>query len=931
MIGAAAWHALQDHGVLEGMAFGEVLSLPGLERRSLHLRAHRSGRHICVDIEPIRHDPRQSPPVILAQSILETFKHATTRVGLCELAVTGLRAVTGFDRVMAYRFHDDGHGEVIAEARAARLEPYLGLHYPAADIPPQARRLYMRQRVGTIADANYRPVPLLADPALPDDAPVDLTYSALRSASPVHREYMRNMKTAASMTIGLVSASASAGPKLWGMLVCHNTKPIVAGPELRAVAGMIGQVVSLLLSSLSDAEVYAQRFERQTTLNVLVSRLVGSLPLPEALTAGDLDLLNLVDAAGAVVRIDGTVHRLGQTPPLSATEHALALLQHLAGGAVLAIDDLGKRHPELADCAADGSGALLLPLGQDSGDAILWFRPEMSRTVVWGGNPNEHGTADPATGRLSPRGSFTAWKEIVSGRSEPWAEVDLALARELGTAFEHAVAQRTKAELARLRHYDPLTGLPNRSLLQQRLAEAQKDTATGLALLFLDLDRFKQINDTMGHAAGDALLVEVARRLVGAAGPDHVTARLGGDEFVILCRGLDQDAIADLSERVRAAIEAPYEIAGRTCNVSASIGIAFGDQLGGLDLVRAADAAMYAAKRGGGNRGVMFGPSLSDQAQRQVALDHDMREALSAGDQFVLLYQPLFRISAGTKWLVGFEALLRWQHPRHGCMLPDQFIPQAEKSGLIAPLGEWVLANALRHGRALQRLRPNAEMRMAVNISASQLPQAGFCTGLAGALEAEAFPPAALSLEVTDSILADVAATSVLAQIRKLGVRVAIDDFGIGHSSHRILHRLQADEVKLDRRFFDDVTGDMRGKALVGAVIALAHAAGLPVAFEGVETQAEADIALGAGADIVQGCFFAPPLSASAAGDLVAQVPIGLRRHSALERSAGRERRAGRSPCSAGHAAVGWLHCDARLFMAGQCGTRRSKQEFLRR
>jgi diguanylate cyclase (GGDEF)-like protein len=871
VIGKAAVRELQRPGVLEGMAAGQVLSLPGPDHRDLDLRAHRSGRHICVDIEPIRHGSRQRPPVILAQSILEMFKHATKGVGLCELAVAGLRAITGFDRVMAYRFHDDGSGEVIAEARAARLEPYLGLHYPAADVPPQARRLYMRQRVGTIADSSYQPVPLLHDPSLPDGAPVDLTHSALRSASPIHREYMRNMKTAASMTIGLVHSSTSAGQKLWGMLVCHNTKPIVPGPELRAVADMVGQIVSLLLSSLGDAEIYSQRFERQATLNALVLRLVGSMPLPEALIAGDSDLLHLVDAAGAVLCINGAVHHLGQTPPLPAAEHAMVLLRSLAGGAVLAIDDLGKRHPELANCTADGSGALLLPLGLDSEDVILWFRPELSRIVSWGGNPNEHVTSDPATGRLSPRGSFTAWKEIVSGRSKPWMEADLILARELRTAFEHAVAQRTKAELAKLRHYDSLTGLPNRSLLQQRLAEARSDTGTSTALLFLDLDRFKAVNDTMGHAAGDALLVEVARRLLGVAGPDHVTARLGGDEFVILCRGLDKDAITDLSERVRAAIEVPYEIADRPCNISASIGIAVADQLGGLDLVRAADTAMYAAKQGGGNRGVVFGPSLSDEAHRRVALDNDMREALSVGDQFVLLYQPLFRTTAGARCLAGFEALLRWQHPQNGCMFPGQFIPRAEESGLIIPLGEWVLAKALRQGRAFQRIRPDAEMRIAVNISASRFSQAGFCSGLAGALEAEAFPPAALFLEVSDSVLTDVAATSVLAAIRKLGVRVAIDHFGIGHSSQRFLRGLQADEVKLDSQFFEHVAGDTRSNVLVGAVVALAHAAGMPVAFEGIETQAQADIALGAGADIVQGFFFAPPLSANAAEDLVAQ------------------------------------------------------------
>jgi len=908
VIGQAACRELQLPGARDAIADGQVLSLPSLDRcsldrRSLDLRAHRSGRFICVDIEPIHHRPSQKPAIILAQSILETFKHATTRVGLCELAVVGLRAITGFDRVMAYRFHNEGHGEVIAEARSARLEPYLGLHYPAADVPPQARRLYLRQRVGAIADASYQPVPLLADPSLDDDAQIDLTYSTLRSASPLHREYMRNMKTAASLTIALVHAPPSSEQRLWGMLVCHHGKPVVAGPELRAVADMIGQIVSLLLGSLSDAEVYCQRFERQTTLNALVSRLADPMPLAEALigaligtsalastgtsnltstptstltSTGTLtgtgdELLQLVDATGAMLRLSGVWYRVGQTPPLPAVESALAVLKPLTGDAVLAVDDLGKRHPELACCTADGSGTLLLPLGPNSDDdAILWFRPELSRTVDWGGNPNEHVTSDAATGRLTPRGSFKAWKEIVRGRSEPWAEVDLAVARELRTALAVAVAQRTRAELAKLRYYDSLTGLPNRSLLLERLAEAQADSRISTALLFLDLDKFKAINDTMGHAAGDALLIEVARRLFGAAGPDQLTARLGGDEFVVLCRGLDKAAVDDLAERVRAAIEAPYNITGRPCSISASIGIAIADQLGELDIVRAADAAMYAAKQGGGNRGVVFSASLFDRATQQAALENDMRAALSAGDQFVLLYQPMFRVVGAVRRLVGFAALLRWHHPRHGWMLPDQFIEPAEKSGLIFPLGEWVLATALHQGHVLRGMRPDTEFRMAVNISAVQLHRAGFCTGLMGALESEAFPPAALVLEVTDNVLTDDAATLVLADIRKLGVRVAIDDFGIGHSSLSYLRRLQVDKVKLDRRFLEDFTGDARGTAVIGAVIALAHAASMPVVFEGIETNAEADIALAAGADIVQGCFFAPPLSASAAENLVA-------------------------------------------------------------
>ncbi len=456
-VGEAVSRALQGTGLRDGTALSEVHSLPGPDGGLLHLNAHRSGLRICVDIEPRHPEPWQTPPVTVAQSVLETFKYATTPGELCELAVRGLRAITGYDRVMAYRFGADGHGEVIAEARAAPLESYLGLHYPATDIPPQARRQYLRQRVGAIVDSSYQPVPLLTDPGLDDGTPLDLTHSTLRSASPIHREYMRNMKTAASLTIGLAH-----GHSLWGMLVCHHATPRVAGPDLRAVADMIGQVVSLLLVSLGEADLYAQRHQRQATLRALADRLAAPVPLAEALTGAEAELLRLVDAAGVVVSFSGAFRCLGRTPPLAAAERAFAALQLAAGGQLLAVDDLGLRYPALAGCTSEGSGALLLPLTQGTDDAILWFRPEVARTVTWGGNPAEHATLEPATGRLSPRTSFVLWKETVRGRAVPWAEVDLALAGDLRGAVEAEVARRTKAELTQLRRFDSLSGQPNR-------------------------------------------------------------------------------------------------------------------------------------------------------------------------------------------------------------------------------------------------------------------------------------------------------------------------------------------------------------------------------------------------------------------------------------------------------------------------------------
>nr|WP_294505079.1 EAL domain-containing protein [uncultured Rhodopila sp.] len=862
-IGEAASRALRQPGSLDWAAPGALPVIAAPDGSDLTLHACRSGRFICVDIEPHGTALPPASAATLMRSVLETFRHAGTRRELCDLAVRGLKALVGYDRVIAYRFHADGHGEVIAEAREEHLDPYLGLHYPAGDIPSQARALYLRQRVGAIANSTYVPVPLLADPDLDDGTALDLTHSALRSISPTHLEYMRNMNTAASLTVALPH-----GPELWGMLVCHHTTPRIAGPEQRAIAEMIGQVTSLLLSSLGDAEYASQRLARNLTLKHLTQKIAAPLPLPQAIAEAAPELLALVDATGALVRIGGRSFPLGSTPPLEAAELALAVLRSAANGDDVAIDDLGLRHPELAACAAAGSGALLLPLRSGSEDAILWFRPELSQTLSWGGNPDLPLKVEAETGRISPRTSFVAWIATVNGRSAPWTEADISLAREAGRAIEAEQVYRIKAELARLRDYDVLTGLPNRNLLDDWLLQASRESGGSAgaddALLFLDLDRFKAVNDSVGHAAGDALLVEAARRMVAAAGPGNRVARLGGDEFVVFCRLADRTETSLLAERIREAIQAPFEIDARSCYVSISIGIAYSCDVAGLDLIRAADMAMYVAKQCGGNRTVVFEASLYERAVRQFELDRDMRQALSVGDEFVLVYQPIFAVGPDGRRLAGFEALLRWRHPRQGWLAPDLFIPLAEKSGLIQPLGDWVLTEACRQAKLFQAARPDLTLQMAVNVSAAQLARADFAADVAAVLRAEAFPPEALCLEVTESMLTDVAVACVLVEVRALGVKVAIDDFGIGYSSLSYLLRLPADVVKLDRSFLEMAGGSARGPDFVGAVVALAHVAGKIVIVEGIETAAQLDMATAMGADMLQGFLLARPLSVQA-------------------------------------------------------------------
>ncbi len=441
-IGDAACRALLDGGQ-GGAAMTEpvhTLSLP--DGSLLNLRAHRTGRHVCVDIEPLHLEPLPTRPMFMAASVVKTFEQAASVLELCELAIKGLKAISGFDRVMAYRFREDGSGAVIAEVRELSLKAYLGQHYPASDVPPQARNLYLRQRVGAIADSSYTPVPLCVEPTLDDGMPLDLTHSFLRSVSPVHCEYMRNMSTAASLTVGL-----SNGPELWGMLVCHNSTPRRTGFELRRAAGLIGQVVSLLLHSTGEAELLARRLERNDTLRALTHRLAAQVPLSDALSAAEGALLQLVGASGAVVRLSGTHLFLGRTPSHTDTSAALAVLQPLTGGDPVAVDDLGLRYPDLAGCIDEASGALLLPLASGDDDLILWFRPELVRSVAWGGNPAEHVTASLPSGRISPRSSFAAWKETVKGHSAPWTQADLALAREVRSVVEAEVSKRATSAL----------------------------------------------------------------------------------------------------------------------------------------------------------------------------------------------------------------------------------------------------------------------------------------------------------------------------------------------------------------------------------------------------------------------------------------------------------------------------------------------------
>jgi diguanylate cyclase (GGDEF)-like protein/PAS domain S-box-containing protein len=432
------------------------------------------------------------------------------------------------------------------------------------------------------------------------------------------------------------------------------------------------------------------------------------------------------------------------------------------------------------------------------------------------------------------------------------------------SVFFHDITERKHAE-ARLEHLatrDDLTGLPNRAWLNQHLEAMLNETRrhASTTVLFIDLNRFKEVNDSMGHAAGDRLLQQVSQRLQSCMRPGDVVARLGGDEFVVAANCAGRDAAAAIARRLIAALKAPFHVDGLDMCVGASIGISLCD--GGAEtaerLFQNADTAMYKAKVVGDSAYQFFEPEMNVEARRRLQLEVAMRRALELG-QFELHYQP--RIELRGMRLLGMEALLRWDHPELGRISPVEFIPIAEERGHIEAIGRWVLQQACRDARRLGD-RYGVMLRVSVNVSARQLRRADLVAEVEQALRESGLPPGALELELTESALIEDTEQSadILRRLKHLGVTLSLDDFGTGYSSLSYLKRFPVDVLKLDRSFFHEQPFKANNSDFVKALVDMAHALGLSVVAEGIETEEVMDTLRLAACDEGQGYLFAKPM-----------------------------------------------------------------------
>ena len=470
----------------------------------------------------------------------------------------------------------------------------------------------------------------------------------------------------------------------------------------------------------------------------------------------------------------------------------------------------------------------------------------------------------------------TAMADWVRERDSMIVSVSIAVMLVSGLALVLIVAlrQRERAEqhIRYVARHDALTKLPNRALFREKLEGALAHARPGehLALLYLDLDGFKTVNDTLGHPVGDALLQAVARRLESRTRNVDSVARLGGDEFAVVRAPIDSPTeAADFAERIIALLDEPFAVHGHQIVIGTSVGIAFSPQ-DGTDpdqLLKNADLALYRAKQDG--RGVyrMFQQDMDAQMQARRVLEIDLRKALGSS-QLELFYQPLIDLRAQA--VVGFEALLRWRHPSRGLVPPDQFIPLAEEIGAIVPIGEWALLTACITAAGW----PDG-LKVAVNLSPVQFKSSNLVAAVSAALSSSGLSPSRLELEITETVmLQDTAATlATLHELHALGVSIAMDDFGTGYSSLGYLHRFPFDRIKIDQSFVRELGRQRDCDAIVRAVTALSRALGMETTAEGVETMEQLRILAEAGCSVVQGYLFSRPVPEAAIAELLRSMP----------------------------------------------------------
>ncbi|MEG4817985.1 EAL domain-containing protein [Microcoleus sp. K5-D4] len=848
---------------------------------------------------------------ILLNRITNRIRNSLELQEILTTTALEIRSFLESDRVKVYRFEADGSGEVIAESiNGDKLPSMLGLRFPPGDIPNSAREMFLkaRQRVIVDVELKHQTINRLDCPETGKTLAVeDISY---RPVDPCHAEYLKAMGARSSLTVPILHQN-----HLWGLLVSHHSQPKrFSDRELKMVQLLVDQLSIAIAQSflLSQAR---QQARDEAVINQITSLLHSPLELNEIRKAVLEQTVKHLRGSGGRLYIaaefgdrPALLYTCGQQPadidlelspfwqqimgranqddPAQTANHTSQLgmfenlySQHYSSidtnissflvPHLYAISDISKE-PQLKSVSANLFAAsirsfLAVPLQyrQQCIGCLTVFRSPIKTEILWAGRCSSDARND------RPRQSFAAWKEIKTGEAQKWTSEEQKLAQSLGThLYMAAMQRRVEAMIRHQASHDPLTGLPNRLLFNERLSLALASAHQNgemLAVIFLDLDRFKNVNDTLGHPVGDLLLQSVSRRLTNCLRVGDSMARWGGDEFTVLLYNINSpEEATKICQLIIQSLSGPFDFEGLELYIKASLGIALAPYDGedAETLLKNADAAMYKAKQKGRNNYQFYTQAIGSKVSEDLNLENHLYKALKKSE-FVLYYQPQINLNTGK--IVGMEALIRWEHPERGLIPPDRFIPLAEETGLICQIDEWVMRTACLQNRAWQLLGL-PPMRIAVNLSARQFLQPHTVQTIAEILSETKLNPEYLEIEITESIaMTDVSFTvSVLQQLQDMGIHISLDDFGTGYSSLWSLKNFPLNNLKIDKSFVADLVTGSNGATIVKLAIALGQGLNLQVIAEGVETAEQLAFLHSHKCDMGQGYFFSKPIPAAA-------------------------------------------------------------------
>jgi chemotaxis family two-component system sensor kinase Cph1 len=821
---------------------------------------HRQGAHRIFEFERAGSAPSQWWNHGARTRFITQLSAVRTIEQCHEIVVNQVFERAGYDRVVMYRFLPDWDGEVVYERCRPGVGGFLRLRFPATDIPANARQMFTLNWQRAIVDVDSETSPVLKWNQ--NVEPLDLTYSTLRSAHPAHIQYLKNMGVQASLTLSIV-----ANGKLWGLIACHHLSSRTLAIEDRLTFEEMARLMSLHLANLLGL------IEQQTAADMRhqLSRLQGAMSAAAdqaglALAQNLGTVRQTFGAGGAWLRFEGKDFFTGRVPDKLALAPLRDFLDRFPREQVSHYAALPQPLQSHRALAANASGVLFIPLG--SADFIALVRPEVIETVSWAGKPQElEDNADFAARPLTPRNSFAVWSQRVRNHADQWTGTELEFAEKIRIDIQMFLAT---ARLEQIALHDPLTGLANRLLFERRLQQEVRNSITrsnAFAVYMIDLDRFKQVNDTLGHGAGDQLLTGIAARLVAAVRSGDTVARLGGDEFAILQTGLDnRTGATSLAEKIVELASRPYTILGHVVEIGVSVGISIypSDTVEESELLEYADLALYKVKRSGRNAYSMYAPDMRAAEPRGVygeLLARALRD-----DEFRLHYQPIVDARSGE--LRGLEAFLRWDRPGLAELAAGEFIEQVEQKRLGPAVGEWVMDAVFRQYR--QWLREGLAMvPVTINIGTAEF----MAQDLLGQIEKLGARYETgwqwLRLDIKEqAVLADIRhAVRKLESLRDAGVGANLDNFGRGLVPLGYLTELPFLGIKLDAVLFEDGSYRHHFNALFNVVRSIAQVFGAQLAVTRIDSFETLETLKNQRIDLVQGYAIARPAEAARAAE----------------------------------------------------------------